>query len=434
MCGIVAVISAYSNGFSSEEQKAFTDMLFVDTMRGWDSTGVFSVSTCNEVNIVKGALEGPDFIRSPEYREFNQNLWNDGIIAVGHNRAATRGVVNDKNSHPFWINDNTVLVQNGSWNGSHKEVLDSEVDTEAIAYLVDKHENDLDEAFKQINAAFALVWYNVKSKKLHVVRNTERPLWIGYEKNGTVLIASERSTILYACMRQGLELREAPYELADSKLNIWELDLATKSTDFECQNIKLDYPFQYRHTSFYSQSYFHQMDRPTVHTGGLEDKRPFIALTHSPSIQQGSSNAKDYHALVTLNIGALIQNGSFPDHEYTEEIAKDLHADFLIRDKFKRLVVEFTDYIKANYSKNSLAYYIVGRPLVTSDSLPNALIYTLIVGKTEMEILDIVTRQFYSVSMSTARIENVTKNNKNIVAVFVSDLKPAMESINALAA
>ena len=117
MCGIVGVVSKHTNGFSSPEMDMFQNMLFVDTMRGWDSTGVFGVDNYGNVGIAKAAMHGADFICTKEFKEFKSHAIKNGIFAVGHNRAATRGTINDENAHPFYVEDKIVLVQNGSWRG-----------------------------------------------------------------------------------------------------------------------------------------------------------------------------------------------------------------------------------------------------------------------------------------------------------------------------
>ena len=62
MCGIVGLIASYSNGMTSDEADAFRDMVFLDTLRGWDSTGVFSVKNNGNVTVLKDAKHGPCFI------------------------------------------------------------------------------------------------------------------------------------------------------------------------------------------------------------------------------------------------------------------------------------------------------------------------------------------------------------------------------------
>ena len=44
MCGIVSLISKRAGGFYNPDTDIFSQMLFADTVRGVDSTGVFGVN------------------------------------------------------------------------------------------------------------------------------------------------------------------------------------------------------------------------------------------------------------------------------------------------------------------------------------------------------------------------------------------------------
>jgi len=215
MCGIVGLVSSYNNGFSYNEASMFEAMLFYDTLRGWDSTGIFGVERDNTVHVVKDAIHGPDFLQTSEWKDAKVDMVARGKILVGHNRAATRGSVVDKNAHPFDIDNKIFLVQNGTYNGSHHHLKNTEVDTEAIAHVIAENE-DLETALQKIDAAYALVWYNRDKQQLNLIRNTQRPLFIAYPKQGSGLFfASEAETIIMAAVRNKIELREEPYPLKE---------------------------------------------------------------------------------------------------------------------------------------------------------------------------------------------------------------------------
>ena len=213
MCGIVGVVSKHTNGLSNPEIDMFENMLFVDTMRGWDSTGVFGVDHLGNVGIAKAAMHGPDFICTDEFKVFKRAAVKDGVFVVGHNRAATRGSVTDDNAHPFYVDDKVVLVQNGSWKGSHKHIKDVEVDSHAIAHLLADNA-DVEDAMKQVNAAYALVWYNVETEELCLLRNHERPLYIAEFMHSGFMFASEVETIMYAAAKSNSpKFKKDPYQL-----------------------------------------------------------------------------------------------------------------------------------------------------------------------------------------------------------------------------
>jgi len=223
MCGIVGVVSNCSNGFSQKEMAIFADLLFLDTIRGFDSTGVFGVHTNSNLVMYKDAVHGLDFLGTTEYRSFKAERIANGKMVVGHNRAATRGTVVDKNAHPFVVDDKIVLVQNGTYKGSHIHHKDTEVDTEAVAHVISEHES-VEEALQKINAAYALVWYNAEKKTLNLIRNSERPLYL-VDFHGTgFAFASEANMLLYAFSRAEVPLKKAPEMLPEHTLVTLTLD------------------------------------------------------------------------------------------------------------------------------------------------------------------------------------------------------------------
>jgi hypothetical protein len=91
---------------------------------------------------------------------------------VGHNRKATFGTISRENAHPF-CEKNIVLVHNGTVQ-DHKTMANVEVDSHAICHRIG--EVGAQAALKELKGAYALVWYDITTKKLHLARNNERPL------------------------------------------------------------------------------------------------------------------------------------------------------------------------------------------------------------------------------------------------------------------
>lgn len=185
MCGLLCLISKKQTLFSSQEVSLFTQLLNIDTIRGKDSTGVFSVTEQNNLNSLKTNLDGYSFTRTKEYEDFEKNALYAKVL-VGHNRYATKGNITEQNAHPF-IKDHICLVHNGTiW--SHRHLANVDVDSEAITHAL--AESDPEDVLNKINGAYALIWYNIKEKKLYLTRNKERPLWIIQAKDFD-LIGSE---------------------------------------------------------------------------------------------------------------------------------------------------------------------------------------------------------------------------------------------------
>lgn len=204
MCGLVAVISKYKNGFTKKIQDAFDNLLYIDAVRGEDSTGVFCVTRSGNVHVAKQASDSNKFLKEKAYEDIKDIAYKNGWVMVGHNRKATRGSITDANAHPFWVEDKLVLVHNGSLMGSHKHLADVEVDSNAIAHVL-AEEPDTEKALSKINGAYALIWYDIQNKKLNIIRNKERPLW-WVETDEAYLIASEPAMLYFACWRNDLKI------------------------------------------------------------------------------------------------------------------------------------------------------------------------------------------------------------------------------------
>lgn len=202
MCGIVGVINKNPRrGFNHREAELFRTLLLLDTLRGKDSTGIFGVDADGNVDIAKDTLTGSEFTKKKEYTDVERKMIRDGFALIGHNRAATRGNVVEKNAHPFWYKDEVVLVHNGTFTEDHKKHADVEVDSEALCHLIGQHSvDDVDTVFNKINAAYATVWYDVRDKSLNIVRNDQRPLHF-YDLGNAFVISSEKSIMLFALAR-----------------------------------------------------------------------------------------------------------------------------------------------------------------------------------------------------------------------------------------
>lgn len=422
MCGIVAYFTGYNNGFMFDEAKAFTDMLFVDTLRGWDSTGAFSVSNKGNVHMLKAALTGPDFIAHKDYKEFNSDAVREGLFMVGHNRAATRGTINDANAHPFVIDDNIILVQNGTWNGSHNHVKDTEVDTETVAHIIHE-EADIEKALQKINAAYALMWYNVKEKAMYAIRNSQRPLWTVRTKRGGEMLASEPTTILFAAMRQNIELAGKPYEIKPGHLCKWAMD-EQGSWDYAGQDVD----YMYKHVSTHSNVQHYQggqsnQNFPIRHSfhgsSATNDDVTDVYPNVRPHRTRTPSN-KDINTSMT----EVVSMGAVKDWEMAHARALDMHKDFGMRNSEKELAVEWVDYVKCNNRPDCSAFYIVGRPLTTDSSdEPSALVYTIVTDVTEEQAMNMVGHSIYSVKPSTALMQRVRNTENYVVSVYCHSVK-----------
>lgn len=218
MCGIIALISKKLTGFSELELKLFSQALYANALRGADSTGIFSITKEGNIHLIKDNVDANTFLKSNVIKKEFENYYLNSRILVGHNRAATKGNITDKNAHPFLIND-TVLVHNGTIY-EHKLLANTETDSEAICSAIS--EKPYKEVLENISGAFALIFYKANEKKLYVIKNKERPLWI-ISTNEFDFICSEPKMGEWIYTRLFKKELEAQY-FEDLKPYFWNID------------------------------------------------------------------------------------------------------------------------------------------------------------------------------------------------------------------
>lgn len=187
MCGLVSVFSKKGN-LSYPNVTVFKQMLFADTLRGNDATGMFTVNKYGNLSMAKAAVNAQTFLSRDTIKTLcNDYFKNDVIAMVGHNRSATKGdSTKDEFAHPF-IEGNTCLVHNGTLH-THKELGHQTVDSHAICHAINTV--GYKEALPKINGAFALIWYEADTKEIKFTRNSQRPLW-KLETSDLIVLASE---------------------------------------------------------------------------------------------------------------------------------------------------------------------------------------------------------------------------------------------------
>ena len=406
MCGIVGIITAETNGFTTDEVDAFRDMLLVDTLRGFDSTGMFAVTNTGDVCGAKDAVNGATFIKTPEFADIMGNAYLDGKIAVGHNRWATRGSITDKNAHPFIIDDNLVLVQNGTYRGSHRHLKNTDVDTEAVAHVINEHD-DIETALQNIDAAYAFAWYNLKKREFCIIRNDERPLFIAYASNGTVLFASELETILFAASRNNIEVMEKPYLIDDKQLLCWKLDESTKTwaVEHKC-NLDITYratnhPFASAHGGYpHYSSYRHGLWEESEEASNGVYRLPY------------SQREDSLTTTISTIIGTDLHEYHLPVHQ-AREIAREYNSQALTKEYY----VQLTHYFPGNNLPNCKSWFVIGKRIVPGNSV-GPVFYKIFYDKTEADIKDMMADEFFCVQVGTPMEHFVTRDTANNTSYY----------------
>lgn len=208
MCGLVGV---YSANMMMKHENVLKSLLYLDTWRGTDSTGVAAIRHNTDTSVLKQTVPGYEFIEGP--RLTNHLKLND-FCWIGHNRAGTIGGNIRTNAHPFMVLDedgacSIVGAHNGTLKNKHVLSNHARYGTDSEALFNHIAETSLKEALAIIEGAWALTYYDHEKEELHMVRNDQRPLYFAFEKDRhTVLWASEEWMLHIACSRHGVELEE----------------------------------------------------------------------------------------------------------------------------------------------------------------------------------------------------------------------------------
>lgn len=214
-------------------KKFIWQALYIDALRGWDATGLATVSSTKNIEINKKALPAQDFLSLKQVD--SQIEAYAARVFIGHNRAATRGAINNVNSHPFQ-HGHITLVHNGSL-VNYDNLPDHshfQVDSDALAHSI--YKIGTVETLKKVKGAFALVWYDSELEKVFMVRNSQRPLHFAFIKNeNMVMYASEKKMLEFLISRAGYEVDQIT-ELPVGKLISFD-PFSDNIKDYESQDV-----------------------------------------------------------------------------------------------------------------------------------------------------------------------------------------------------
>lgn len=208
MCGLVGMVGT----LDYRHKKVMKELLFLDTLRGRDSTGLTSVKRNRDLVTRKFAVPGYEFI---EMQSVDKALENNDQLWMGHNRFKTVGDVSRANAHPFEVcaADGSILMV-GAHNGTLENKYEIEravedkfdTDSEALMHLLYK-EDTYKEAIAKLKGAWALTWWDPFEDELHFCRNDQRSLYYAYTEDKKALVwASEAWMLINACLRNDVKL------------------------------------------------------------------------------------------------------------------------------------------------------------------------------------------------------------------------------------
>lgn len=208
MCGLFGGISST---LSQQEQNVIKTLGFITSLRGVDSTGLVighGKPKKRSYGIVKDTVVSPQFMTEGIGKQALDV--NSKFLILGHCRAATVGDVSVDNAHPYKIG-HIVGAHNGTMYAlQHKEAGR----TDSYAFYKILAEKGLQEALDATGeGAYALTWIDMQNRTFNLLRNDQRPLFIGYpyKNRATVYWSSERDMLLFSMSRE----RQTPEEIIE---------------------------------------------------------------------------------------------------------------------------------------------------------------------------------------------------------------------------
>ncbi len=207
MCGIVSLFST-ERGYDRDVHSAMSQLLSANTVRGIHSTGL-AFGGGFEADVYKKAVPGYDFVELAVTKRILTNYEKNQFL-IGHNRAATKGVVSSENAHPF---------QHGHITGVHNGTLvtyralvegtDPMYDVDSEYIFRGLEQSGAAELIPLINGAYTLIWHDATDNTVHMIRNEERPYYFAAIKGKSLLFgASEMPMLQWILNRNGLTIMD----------------------------------------------------------------------------------------------------------------------------------------------------------------------------------------------------------------------------------
>lgn len=188
MCGVIG----FAGPSSVKAALLFQSLLIADEVRGKHSTGFVILNGPKPV-LIKKATSGGKFVQ----KGYTKLLFHRRFrMALGHNRLATSGGINDRNAHPFQLKSPSgpcFGIHNGVIHHTEKLAeafqvqkasVDSETALRAIAHHAGSSESDLIKSIEAVTAQinnegnFAFLYLDPQSKAIYFWRSPDRPLTI----------------------------------------------------------------------------------------------------------------------------------------------------------------------------------------------------------------------------------------------------------------
>ena len=253
MCGIYGIAKSPTSDLSDKDfnklKKAIKLIAIDSEIRGNQSSGVATIGT-NSM-IYKTLDESSKFVKSKHFRQALKEL-KDSNILLGHTRFATEGALIVDNAHPFQVG-NTIGTHNGcvyNIDEMQKKLgKNCPVDSQLIFKSIDVN-SDIQNAVKHFDSDFALAYVKDDINVLHLCREENRPLYIGYWKDKQILFyASEEDFLEDAFVELDMDIETFPLETN----TLYSYDV-TKFDKDGTNRVKTEFEYESRFVSIVNYS------------------------------------------------------------------------------------------------------------------------------------------------------------------------------------
>lgn len=177
MCGIVGFLAEKPRQLNALRANFMEQALYVDALRGQDSTGMFSVKLDRKAYYIKDAVDARLFLQQGSIKRAVDDMRQDRYLCVGHNRKATLGSRDLSNAHPF-VAGNVCMVHNGTLHSYHTlpSHPDGNSDSARVAQALSVAEPGGLAVLEELKGDYAFVWFDGRSHKIYFANNGKRPL------------------------------------------------------------------------------------------------------------------------------------------------------------------------------------------------------------------------------------------------------------------
>ena len=249
MCGIVGMLGTT---FSTQEKKAFQDMLIMNQVRGLHGTGYISSGYCRAdskdgkfkkdsgiVSWGKSVSCASLFLGEHDLEDENTKL--DGLI--GHCRHATVGNIDKAGAHPF-KEGKIVGVHNGTFEGTYPHSKKAQSDSHAFYIVLNEEKGNVERAINRFTKrttadAYCFVWYDLSNSTWNIIRNTRRPMYLAESYGGGQLwLSSEAPIMMAALKRNKVHLTKQPWEIPPYTHVVVKQGSSRSITSTEIESIK----------------------------------------------------------------------------------------------------------------------------------------------------------------------------------------------------